>query len=291
MTQRCAAIAIAHPVRFLGQIESTLGCGGGNQAVRLLIEDVAGPHRLRRLLDVLLITIEVRQHGIAALQAFPLRIAGQAQVADLEVRRVRVIADLERIVLIAQEAADAAIEPPVDIVSQLHEGEHAMLVAPLPGDHRAIAREGQRRVELVAGHHEMIGDAVTAVLWVVAADDAEFVRLAGQERQMLNQAHAGKRGRDRGKLSANLNRGVRLGVKGIDMAWAALHPQQNATDRLVGLVAGRSGRLAQTQQTRHAQAEDRERSNPKKLTACDPGAVGGCSGEKIEHGVLSSEAG
>jgi hypothetical protein len=75
------------------------------------------------------------------------------------------------------------------------------------------------------------------------------------------------------------------------MAWAPLHPQQNATDGLSGLCAARGGRLAQTQQTRQAQPEDRKRSNAKKLTTCDPGAVGGCSGEKIEHGVLSSKAG
>ena len=43
----------------------------------------------------------------------------------------------------------------------------------------------------MAGHHDVVGDAVAAVLRVVAADEAELVGLLRQQRQVLADADAG----------------------------------------------------------------------------------------------------
>src|SRR5207302_1804837 len=124
----------------------------------------------------------------------------------------------------------------------------------------------QRWIELVAGHHQVIGYAVTAVLRVMASDDAELIRLPGQERQVLHEAHARQRGGDRAKVAANFCGSVRLRVKGVHMAWAALHPEQDAVDGLLGRTLGCQG-MAQAQETGQRQPENRKTADSDEFSA------------------------
>src|SRR5437660_191970 len=74
-------------------------------------------------------------------------VARQAQVADAELRGARVAVDVERGVLVAEEARGAAVEAAIDVAPQLLEREHVVLVVVLRGDDGAEARERQRRIE------------------------------------------------------------------------------------------------------------------------------------------------
>ena len=87
----------------------------------------------------------------------------------------------------------------------------------------------------------MVGDAVAAVLWIVPANDAEFVGALRQQWQRIGEAHAGQRGQDRAELAAHFHGRIGLGVKGIDMRRAALHPEENAAFRLRGRGRRRLG--------------------------------------------------
>src|SRR5438128_1512299 len=106
---------------------------------------------------------------------------------------------------------------------------------------------------------------MAAVFRVMAADDAELVRLSGQERQVLHEAHARKGRRNRAELTADLGGGIRFWVKSVHMTWAALHPQQNAVHRLFRLCLGSQG-MTKAQETRQHQAKHRKTPDRKKLS-------------------------
>src|SRR6266404_2518363 len=120
---------------------------------------------------MLLVLVQLREHGVAAFEAGTLGVAAYAQITHLETAGTGIVQHLERVVRIAQEASNAAVKSAVDVASQLHEWEHVILVAALFGNHRAVAGERQGSVELVPAHHEMIGHPMAAVLGIMAAND------------------------------------------------------------------------------------------------------------------------
>src|SRR5215468_6645517 len=134
LAEGVAAVAIAQLLGFLVDGEGLLRRRRGNQGVGFLVEGVAGLDDLRGLLDLLLIAVEIAEHGVAPLQALLVPVAGNGQVADLEAGSVRIIADLKRIELVAEEARDAAVEAAVDEAPQLDKRKHAVAVAPFLGD-------------------------------------------------------------------------------------------------------------------------------------------------------------
>ena len=189
----------------------------------------------------------------------------------------------ESVVLVAEEARDAAVEAAVDIAAQLHERKHAVLVAPFLGDHRAVAGERHRRVELVPGHHQVVGGPVTAILGVVAANDAELVSLLGEERQMLGDADAGQRGRNRSEFAANLCGCIRFGIERVVMARAALHPKQDAAFRFFCSCSRRGSQVLQTQEPWQREAERRQSADTNELAPRNIAAIGRDSGDEIKH--------
>jgi hypothetical protein len=71
----------------------------------------------------------------------------------------------------------------------------------------------------------MVGDAVAAVLRIVAANQAELVELPRQLRHVFTDADAGDARGDGAEIAANLYGGIGLGIERVDMARAALHPK------------------------------------------------------------------
>src|SRR5439155_15045048 len=114
LAEHRAAVAITQLLGFLVDGEGLLRRRRGDQRVGLLVERVAGLDDLRGFLDLLLIAVEVAEHGVAPFQTLLVPVAGDRQVADLEARGVRIVDDLERIELIAEEAGDAAIEAAIN---------------------------------------------------------------------------------------------------------------------------------------------------------------------------------
>ena len=103
-----------------------------------------------------------------------------------------------------------------------------------------------------------------------------------QQRQVLAEADAGQRGRDGAELAADLGRGVRLGVEGVDVARAALHPHQDATRRRVAPRRLHS-RLLQAQEGGQSQAEGRQAADTQKVAAGRAGAIDGVTRSEVEH--------
>ena len=127
---------------------------------------------------------------------------------------------------------------------------------------------------------------------IVAADDAELVGLPGQQRQMLGDADAGQRRRDGAELAADLGGGVGLGIEGVVMARAALHPQQDAADGLaLGAAGRRRPRRLQAEEAGQRQTQGGQAADAEESAAGQAGAVGGAAGEQIEHGALPRKAG
>src|ERR1041385_6527905 len=82
----------------------------------------------------------------------------------------------------------------------------------------------------MAGHHDVIGDAMAAVLRIMAADPAELMELLRQEREVLDDAATRNARRNRRELAANLGGRFGFWIEGINVARAALHPHQDAID-------------------------------------------------------------
>ena len=115
-----------------------------------------------------------------------------------------------------------------------------------------------RRIEVAVGIRARLGGAVRGlhhhVRLVIAlpaidrADERELIEHRRLLRQILANVDAGQLGRDVLERPANLARHRGLHVPGVDVRWAARHPQQN--HRLVPRVRLR----AQTQQPRQTQS-------------------------------------
>src|SRR6516225_6881601 len=76
----------------------------------------------------------------------------------------------------------------------------------------------------------MVGYAMASILGIMAANQTQFVKLPCQKWHVLADANAGNPRGDGAKFAANLGRGIRLWIEGIDMARPALHPQEDAID-------------------------------------------------------------
>src|SRR5262245_43531166 len=84
LSQRVASIRFAHSVGLLAEVEGSFGGRRRDQAVRLLVERIAGLHDWGRSLHLLLIAIHVHEHRVTAFQAFPFRLGGDTEIADSE---------------------------------------------------------------------------------------------------------------------------------------------------------------------------------------------------------------
>src|SRR5262249_37518757 len=138
LSERVSAIVIADAVGLLCDVERVLGRGRRDQRVSAFVEGVARLYRLRRL-HLALIAIDFLQHRVATGEPAALGIIRNAQVAHAEGRRARIVVDLERVELVAEETADATVEATIDVAPQLHEREHAVAIAAFFGDDRAEA--------------------------------------------------------------------------------------------------------------------------------------------------------
>src|SRR5262245_10476739 len=101
---------------------------------------------------------------------------------------------------------------------------------------------------------------------------------------MLGKAHAGQTGRDRAELTADFGRGVGLRVEGVDVAGAALEPEEDATRRRPtgGSGVGR-GSVSQAQNARQAQPEGGEAADAQERPPGNTRTVGRTARHKVEH--------
>src|SRR5262245_59153717 len=106
----------------------------------------------------------------------------------------------------------------------------------------------------------MVGDAMLAERRGHRPDDGELVRDLRGARKVFANLDAGRLGLDRLERPANVGLHIGLEIERLQMARAAVEPQQNARLRLRGLIAGRGARPEQVRQpkTQRAQATETE---------------------------------
>ena len=159
------------------------------------------------------------------------QLAGQRDIADLEVRLVRVSRNDKRRMLGSQEIGAAGaghawqrevIRQPV-VATQLvaGHGTHAWVKA----DESSTAhRDPGRR----PGHHVMVPGTVVSLVVANGPDQGPAIERGGQLGHVLGEADSRNTGGDRVEFTPNFSRGIRLGVKCFEVSRAAVHPDQDA---------------------------------------------------------------
>ena len=118
------------------------------------------------------------------------------------------------------------------------------------------------------GLHVLMPDIVDTRAGVVhGAQQRVFVRVFRHARKDLADLNARNVGRDRLVGTADLGRGVRLHVPGVELARAADQHQQNAIDVAGGLH--RAGGLEDLEVSQR-QAQERERPGVQKIAPAEP---------------------
>src|SRR6185369_4584071 len=92
------------------------------------------------------------------------------------------------------------------------------------------------------------------------------IREASQARQLIDNPHTRQRGRDGAELPANLLDGTGFGIKRVDMAGSAAHPEEDATDGTLSGIAGGSGEVASLEKSRQGQPEHGQPADLDELT-------------------------
>ena len=141
----------------------------------------------------------------------------------------------ERVVLVAQETGRSAAEFLVDRVAELNIRRHRFAIAQLSRDHRPVSRIRQGRVERMSRQHVGVGHSVRSVLGVPRPKDRVLVLVLRQLGKRVAERDPGNVGRNRPELAPDLLGRLGLGVKAVDVADAALQPEQDARDILACL--------------------------------------------------------
>src|SRR5262249_49762957 len=86
------------------------------------------------------------------------------------------------------------------------------------------------------------------------------------------------------ELAADLGRGVRLGVHRVNVAGAALHPEEDAAGGLRRDAGLGGAEVLQPQEGGKAQAEDRQAADAQGSKPAEAGAGPRFTAEEMEHG-------
>ena len=143
-----------------------------------------------------------------------------------------------------------------------------------------------------AGEHVIAARGVRIVTRGHAAQNAELIGNERRARQQLGNRHAGDRRRDRSELTADLGRGIRLGVPR-RMLGRAPHqkeddarpspPERRACRRISGGLGARSHQLGQAQ----PRPETAQAADPHHLTAVPAITEASTRSEQPQHQNLS----
>ena len=242
LAEGVSPVGIADTVRLGANVEGGLGRGGGDEVVAAGIVLVDATDRIAggRVVEARQPVGERPQ--VAALgEARPLNGARCGEIADPEAGRVGIVADDKRSVLRAEEvrAAGAGHAGKGEVA-----GEAVRRLALVPSDRAHAGMEADKRAAADrdprrgAGHHVMVAGAVVALVVAHRTDDGELVSDLRQLGHVLGELDPRHARRDRRKLTTDLGRGIGLGVEGLEVRRAAIHPDQNAvgggTPRRIG---------------------------------------------------------
>ena len=218
------AVSLPHLGRLVADPERGLSLGRGEQVVGPVGELVAaGDDRGRG--DILAEPVEPLDHPASAVEPVEREGVGRGEVANPEALEVGVAAAAERVIRRGQVAARREDRR----VGHRHVGGHrpALLFEGLR-DHGAEAGIDQRRAGPIAGQQVVGGAIVLGLGRGHRPDQGHAIHHLGQVREHLADPQAGHGRVDRLELPFDVNRGVGLGVEGVDVRRPAGHPDQDA---------------------------------------------------------------
>ena len=227
--------ALTQFIAFARQIERLPGLAQ-NQVVGLALEGIEVADK-RLPVPLPAQGIDFLEQGPPVLNPLRRNSAGKDQALDLEIRRVGVPVGGKSLALRSQEAR---VGKPAQRISQGDVRRQQALVVALEalfeshdGSHGGINR---RRRGHGAGGDDVGRGLVAGVRMSEAADEGVLVGLAGQQGQQFTDANARDIGRQ-GVLerAGILLAGLRLGIKGVDVAGAAAQPDLDDRPGLAGL--------------------------------------------------------
>lgn len=229
-----SAIAITQPGVFHVQIEGGSGGGAGDELVSLLSEAIQDAG-LTGGLELPLRLIEVADQRAAIFEPFQCQALGEVEILHLVARCVRVAARLHRVELMPEEVRSevARHQPDAGCVGNGGVGRHALGTgADFPGDDGAEAGELAGIVhavdaEVFGGQHPVAAGEVVARIDMQRTDDGELVHHPGLLGEQFGDLDARHVGVDRLPQATVLDGGLGLHVVHIEVARAAIEPDQN----------------------------------------------------------------
>ncbi|GIS60199.1 MAG: hypothetical protein CM1200mP2_24240 [Planctomycetaceae bacterium] len=162
-----------------------------------------------------------------ASQAHPAR---QGHVSDGEVLLVGITGQLERVVTDSQVAGRSPTVDTVDLCADLDERRQVGSGSLLPGQDGTEAGIGDRRVELLARHHDGVGNAVAGILRIQVPHHRELLEVFREVGHLVGELDSRQRGVNHAELAPDLRLGFGLRVGTFVVAGSAPGPDQDAVD-------------------------------------------------------------
>ena len=194
----------------------------------------------------------------------------------------------ERVVLQSEESGQSAVEAMIDVRPKLNERRQTALVSQIVRDDRAEAGVRQRRIELVAGHHQVVGRRMAAVERIEVTHHGEPSQLGREVRHVLAELHARLHRVDHAELAPNFFASVRLGIERVVMTRPAARPDEDGV-HVSGGMAGRRRCPSRFGLQQHGERKPHggERADVDEKLAPAAFTVTIDSGGELQHGGTS----
>src|SRR5262245_12679006 len=280
------AVCVAELGVLFGQIEVAFSLGGGDHVEGGLVRLVEGFEGSGLEIAAALELVDAGEDLFAEVDSLRSDAGGRRDVADDEIVGTGIGGDLERAMLESQDARRAATEATIDFGAELNEGRQSRFEAEVVADDGTVGRIADSLAHGAAGHDVLIGGAVTAVLWIPAAEEREAFSLFGKSRADVGVFDAGDRRVDEAEFAFDADGGIGLGIEGVVVAGAATGPNENAVGR--ARTASGAGRLG-GQEHRQRDAEAGQSTDLEEAAAAGKVTVAGRACREGEHAILQLE--
>jgi len=232
LAETVAAVGGADFFGLAVDVERGLGLFGGDEVVPLAVVRVKAADGVAGGGVVVALDFVHELFEVSAAAEAPLgEAAGEGDVADAEVRVVRVAVNDEGGVFGPQEIRaagaghrrDGEIRGEAVVLAELVGGDASH--AGMKADERPAADRNSRGGP---GHHVVVAGSVVPLVVADGADDGELVEARRQLRHVLAELDAGDFRRDGGEVAADFGGGIGFGIEGLEMRGTAVHPNEDA---------------------------------------------------------------
>ena len=280
------AVGVSRFIVLFAQIKCGLRGLGRDDAEGTLVVGVDGFQSLGLIIETSLQAIDFRKRLAPAIQPIRRESVGQRNVTHSELAAAGVAGHDKGVVLQPKVSGQATVETVIHIRAELDERRQRFAIAQLAADHRAVTWIRDRRVELVAGHHDRVGCRVAAVPRIEIPDEGVAVQLAGEVRHLIRKLNSSLSRVDDAKVASHFRSGIRFWIERVVMTGSAASPDEDAVDLALLKLTRRTGFRSQHLTESQPQGTDRAHVD-QKLPATEGFAVGISRRKQLEHGETS----